>query len=101
LLVFGVLGAVAAAFSGLLLFHPSDFQGRTLEVARVHRALGLATATVALAALVAGGITGNPGPVRGRLRVYRILYYLAAALAGLAGHYGGWIVFGWGRVWTF
>lgn len=100
-LVFGVLGAVAAELSGLLLFHAGDFQGRALEVVRVHRMLGLATGTAALATLVAGGLAGNPGPLRTRLRVYRILYFLTAALAGLAGHYGGWMVFGWGRVWTF
>lgn len=101
LLLVGLCGAAAAAFSGLLLFHPGDFRGRTLEVVRVHRVLGLAAAAAALAAAVTGELKRRPGLIGGRLWLYRLLYFLAAALAGLAGHYGGWVVFGWGRVWTF
>jgi hypothetical protein len=85
----------------LLLFHPGDFRGRTLEAAYVHRVLGIATALGALATAVVGAM-GRPGGTGAtRLRLYRFLYGMSALLAGLAGHYGGWIVFGWGRVWTF
>jgi hypothetical protein len=101
LLLAGLCGAAVAAVSGLLLFHPEDFRGRTLDVARVHRVLGLAAVAAALATAVAGGLSRHPGPIGGRLWSYRLLYCLAAGFAGLAGHYGGWVVFGWGRVWTF
>jgi uncharacterized membrane protein len=100
LLLLGLAGALAAMLSGLLLFRPEDFRGRTLEVVRIHRVLGLGTGTAALAA-AAGGLVKGPGPTGRRLWLYRSLYFLTAGLAGLAAHYGGWIVFGWGRVWTF
>ena len=99
LLALGASAALLAVVSGLLLFHPQEFQGRTLQVARIHRLLGLSTATVALSALIAGGIHREPGPSGRRLMLYRALYFAAAALVGLTGHYGGWIVFGWGAVW--
>ena len=101
LLLAGLCGAAVAAVSGLLLFHPEDFRGRTLDVARVHRVLGLAVVAAALATVVAGRRSRPSGMNRSRLWSYRLLYFLTAALAGLAGHYGGWVVFGWGRVWTF
>lgn len=99
LLGFGAPAALLAIASGLLLFHPGDFQGRTLQVVRLHRAFGLSTAAVAIAALLAGGIQPDPGPAGRRLRVYRLLYFTAAVMVGLTGHYGGWVVFGWGAVW--
>ena len=101
LLVLGTCAALAAALSGLVLFHPEDFRGRTLAAAYIHRVLGLATGTAALAALGAGSLAKGPAPTRGRLLVYRGLYFLAAGLTGLTGHYGGWVVFGWGQIWTF
>jgi uncharacterized membrane protein len=97
LLVFGTAGALLAVVSGLVLFHPGDFQGRTLAAARVHRLLGLCTAGMSVVALVASALDRGGR----RLRWYRLAYFLAAALAGLAGHYGGWVVFGWGKVWIW
>jgi uncharacterized membrane protein len=97
LLVFGTAGALLALASGLALFHPEDFQGRTLAVARVHRLLGLCTATLSLVALATSALDRSGR----RLRWYRLAYFLAAVLAGLAGHFGGWVVFGWGRIWTW
>ncbi len=101
LLVLGAGAALAALLSGLLLFHPEDFRGRTLAAVHIHRVLGLATGAAALAALAAGNLAKGPAPTRARLLVYRGLYYVAAGLVGLTGHYGGWVVFGWGKIWTF
>lgn len=98
LLAFGFLGAVLSIGSGLALFHPADFREPTLAVAMMHRFLGLASGVGCLAAVLVGGI--RVPRTRARLWTYRVLYWLTALLIGLAGHYGGWIVFGWGRVWT-
>lgn len=100
LLILGTAGAVAAVASGLSLFHPHDFRGKTFEALRVHRALGIGTLGTALVSLWIGGL-GSTGPAGVRLRVYRVSYALTGLLAGLTGHYGGWVVFGWGRVWTY
>lgn len=97
LLVFGTAGALLAVVSGLALFHVEDFQGRTLAVAKVHRLLGLCTAALSVVTLTASALERGGR----RLGWYRLAYFLAAALAGLAGHYGGWVVFGWGRVWIW
>ncbi len=98
LLVFGLLGAVASVISGLLHFDPEHFQGRTLEAAGMHRLFGL-TALAAAALTLAVGASGS---IRGyRLWIYRALYGLSATAVGLAGHYGGWLVFGRGAIWTF
>jgi uncharacterized membrane protein len=100
LLVLGTLGALLAVASGLSLFHPEDFRGKTLAAARIHRLLGLATLGAAIGSLGVGGL-GSVGPMGIRLRFYRLLFVVTGLLAGLTGHYGGWVVFGWGRVWTF
>lgn len=100
LLVLGSLGALLAAGSGLALFNPGDFRERTLDVARIHRFLGLASAICALISVSLGGV-GAMRPLMGsRLGLYRIAYWFTAILVGLAGHYGGWVVFGWGLIWT-
>jgi uncharacterized membrane protein len=100
LLVLGTLGALGAVASGLSLFHPEDFRGKALAAVRIHRLLGFGTLSAAIVSLGVGGL-GSAGPTGGRLRFYRILLVLTGLLAGLTGHYGGWVVFGWGRVWTF
>ena len=101
LLILGFLSAGAAALSGLAHFDPAEFQGRTLEVALFHRVLGLATLGLATLSVLAGGFQGNQGPQGRRLWVYRFLYATTAGGVGLTGHYGGWVVFGWGQIWTF
>lgn len=101
LLLLGFLGALGAIASGLSLFHPTDFRGRALAVASVHRILGLATASASALAAAANGLPWR-GELEGfRLSLYRATYALSAILVGLTGHYGGWLVFGWGSVWTF
>jgi len=100
LLICGTLGALLAVASGLSLFHPEDFRGRTLQVATIHRLLGIGTASAAVLTLILGGLDAS-GPTGKRLLLYRLLYALTGLFVGLAGHYGGWVVFGWGRVWTF
>ena len=101
LLVLGFCGALVASGSGLALFHKDDFRQPVLAAAEVHRVLGLACAASLLVAWACGqwlSRTQAPRPVQ--VWTYRVLYWLSAILVGLAGHYGGWIVFGWGRVWT-
>lgn len=100
LLFLGTLGAIAAIVSGLSIFHAGDFQGKTLEVARIHRVLGLATAAAAVLTLLIGVLPRGGEPRRKHLAAYRSAYLLTAILVGLAGHYGGWVVFGWGWIWT-
>jgi len=101
LLRLGFLGAVLAVGSGLALFNPGDFRERTLDAAKIHRFLGLACVACALIAVFLGGIRTPRGSLAGsRVGLYRIAYWLTAILVGLAGHYGGWVVFGWGLVWT-
>jgi len=100
LLILGTLGALGAVVSGWGLFHPHDFRGRTLAAVRSHRVLGIGTLIMAAVSLWVGGL-GSAGPVGARLRAYRILFAVTGLMAGLTGHWGGWVVFGWGRVWTF
>jgi uncharacterized membrane protein len=99
LLGLGGLAGVAAAATGLLLFHPGDFQERTRLAAQVHRALGLGT-VVLVAWTWSLGCAGGFPPRGTRLLLYRVSYVGAALVVGLTGHYGGWIVFGWGTIWA-
>ena len=100
LLLLGFLGIVLSVGSGLALFNPDDFHGRTLDAAAVHRFLGLASVACGLITALLGGVRASRPPIGARLWAYRVTYWLTATLVGLAGHYGGWIVFGWGRIWT-
>ncbi|MCJ7818395.1 MAG: hypothetical protein MUP25_01090 [Syntrophales bacterium] len=102
MLLLGALGVVAAVASGLALFHPGDFQGRTLDAARIHRYLGIVSLFAILAASAVGtlGRGGFAPSLGGRLKIYRALLLASGILIGLTGHYGGWVVFGWGWLWT-
>jgi len=100
LLLLALLGGIASVASGLSLFHPEDFQGRTLAAASLHRSLGLAASFSLLLAAALSGIPERNEPEGLRLVGYRLAYLMSATLVGLAGHYGGWIVFGWGWIWT-
>ena len=101
LLLFGFFAAGAAALSGLAHFDPAGYQGRTLDVALVHRVLGLTSLGLATFTALAGGFQRSPGPQGPQLWIYRLLYATTAGVVGLTGHYGGWVVFGWGQIWTF
>jgi|GEM_PF-2367327 len=100
MLLFGFLGAGAAVATGLLMFHPGDFSGTTLAVARIHRLLGLGAGALALAAALTSGVQVTAPLAGKRLWVYRLTLVGAAFLVGMAGHYGGWIVHGWGKIWA-
>ena len=100
LLLLGTLVALAAVVSGLRLFHAEDFRERTFDAIRLHRVLGLSTLTAAVLASLVGGLGSGRGPVGTRLVLYALIYGPTAERVGLAGHYGGWVVFGWGSVWT-
>jgi uncharacterized membrane protein len=98
LLALGTLAAAGAVVSGLSLFRSGDFMGRTLAVARIHRWLGVSVGSAALVTLGIGELGSSPEGRR--LTAYRSLYLLTALVTALAGHYGGWVVFGWGWTWT-
>ena len=98
LLAMGASAAVVAASAGLALFRPEDFAQRLLAAGRIHRLLGLTATGLSLAALAISA--GGSGPTGRRLVLYRMSYVLAALVVGMTGHYGGWMVFGWGRIWT-
>lgn len=98
LLVMGAWSAVLSASAGLALFRPEDFGPRLLAAGRIHRLLGLTATGLALVALPLSA--GGGGPSGRRLVAYRASYLLAAMAVGMTGHYGGWMVFGWGRVWV-
>lgn len=98
LLVMGAWSAVLAAAAGLALFRAEDFAPRLLAAGRIHRLLGLTATGLSLAALALSA--GGSGPSGRRLVAYRVSYILAALAVGMTGHYGGWMVFGWGRVWV-
>lgn len=100
LLLLAALAGALAALSGLALFRADDFQARTLAAASVHRVLGLTTAAVLVIAASLGGVPGRTRLEGFRLVAYRVIYGVAALLVGLTGHYGGWVVFGWGRIWA-
>jgi uncharacterized membrane protein len=101
LLILGLLGALLAAGSGLALFHAEDFRPDVRAAAETHRVLALAGVAVLLAAVLWGRrLHHHETPGSGLIWTYRTLVWLAAVLVGLAGHYGGWMVFGWGRIWS-
>ena len=101
LLVLGLLGAVGAVLSGLSLLHLEDYRGQTLSAVSIHRILGLTSASTLVLAGAANGIPGRRALTGRRLGLYRVTYGASALLVGLTGHYGGWVVFGWGTVWTY
>jgi len=90
--------AVLTAVTGWLHFRPEEYGDRLLAAAGVHRALGIGSLMLLLLTAATGGFGSMPaGP---RLWIYRGGYGLAAIAVGTTGHYGGWIVFGWGPIWT-
>ena len=99
--VLAALGAVAclgAVGTGLVHFRAGHYQGQLLDAALIHRALGLGTL---FAALGAGALSRGSEPGALRIAGYRAALFASSALVGLTGHYGGWLVFGWGRILTF
>jgi len=100
LLLLGCAGALLAAGSGLALFRYEDYRPPVLAAVGMHYTLALAGVLVLLATcLVRVFLVRKVAPHALQLWTYRALYWMAAILIGLAGHYGGWIVFGWGRIW--
>lgn len=101
LLLLGLLGAIGAVLSGLSLLHLDDYRSRTLAAVSIHRVLGIAATSSLVLAGAANGIPGRGDLTGRRLVLYRLTYGVSALLVGLTGHYGGWVVFGWGAVWTY
>lgn len=95
----GFVAAVLAAGSGFLLLRPGDFRGLTLEVVELHRNLGFAAVGLSVSLVLAAG-RKTPESLQGSRRLlYRGFYFLTALVIALAGHYGAWVVFGWGKIW--
>jgi uncharacterized membrane protein/mono/diheme cytochrome c family protein len=87
-LVVGAASAVAAAAAGWIHNWYSNFSGEQLKVDRLHQWMGVATAAVALLAIIAL-LFKNRG-----LKLYRYSTIACAILVGLTGHLGGTLTHG-------
>ncbi len=92
-LVAGVLGAATAAFSGWKLAAYEGFDGEAAKILEIHRSAGLTVTGAVLAATLLFFATRwiTRG---GMVRAYRAVLLVAAAATGVAGHYGGMLVYG-------
>ncbi len=90
--VLGALGAGAAAWAGWTNADVETHGRAVASLIETHRWLGIATCAVAgLVALLGLGALRAPGKLTG---VYRVGVVLGAIMVGVAGHWGGTIVFG-------
>ncbi|MGD9688685.1 MAG: DUF2231 domain-containing protein [Phycisphaerales bacterium] len=79
----GALSAVIAVVIGLIA---ASAEGFTVATVWTHRLLGILAAACAVLALAFQALLKE--------RLYRVFLFVAAALTGLAGHFGGLITFG-------
>jgi len=93
LIAVGALSAIAVAAMGWV-YAGGEFQDVSGDLT-LHRWLGIATASVATAALIAGLLTRKV-PGKGIKKIYLASVLLASALVGLTGHIGGELVQGEG-----
>ncbi|MBK7406153.1 MAG: hypothetical protein IPJ41_16495 [Phycisphaerales bacterium] len=93
----GALGAGAAAWFGWINADLEPHGRGVAGLIEVHRWLGISTVVLAGIALVAA-IIGATGRARGMTAVYRVALVLAAGVVGVAGHWGGSIVYGEGYI---
>lgn len=93
LLLFAALSAAATTFSGWTLSERMTISPKYAELIEWHRWSGVATAGVALVALVPA-LLARGGERRGALRGYRLLLLIGAGGVGFTGHQGGQLVHG-------
>ena len=97
-LLIGAPAAVVAAAAGWSNALTAGHQGNTAWVLETHRWLGVATACVAIAALVLAALArvmgGRSGGGTRLLAWYRFGLVASAALVAVAGHYGGSLIYG-------
>lgn len=91
----GAIGAVAAAWFGWINAELEPHGRGVAGLMEVHRWLGVATAGIAAAAVVAA-LVGAAGKSRVMTGLYRVALVLAAGLVAAAGHWGGTMVYGEG-----
>ena len=92
-LLLGALGAVGAAGLGWLNAMSANYDGDLARMLEYHRWLGTATAILGAAgAALSEAYWRRPS---GAIRLaYRLALFLAVAAVGLAGHFGGTLVYG-------
>ncbi|HCT45568.1 MAG TPA: hypothetical protein DF699_10165, partial [Phycisphaerales bacterium] len=88
----GALSAVAAVLLGLLHGSASDYSGTLSWVFWWHRALGI---SVAVAAGIAWFAVEQRARCKRMSRFATAALLVSAALVGVAGHFGGSLVYGW------
>lgn len=93
--VVGALGAAIAAWAGWLNADIEPHGSGVSDLMETHRWLGIVAASLAGVALI-GGLIGASGKARAMTGLYRVALVLAAGVVGVAGHWGGSIVYGEG-----
>lgn len=93
--VLGAIGAAAATWAGWLNADLESHGRGVASMIETHRWLGIAVCAFAALAVVCGliGAAARAGALTG---AYRVCLVIAAALVGVAGHWGGTIVYGEG-----
>ncbi len=91
----GAIGAGVAAWAGWLNADLETHGRGVADLMETHRWLGIAAAVMAGVALLAG-LIGASGRARGMTAAYRVVLIGTASVVGLAGHWGGSMVYGEG-----
>jgi mono/diheme cytochrome c family protein len=84
----GAVGAVVAAILGWTRASFSAYHADTTAILRLHRWIGIAAAVAAVGAALVNGF------VPARARLFRASLFSSALLVGVAGHFGGLLVYG-------
>jgi uncharacterized membrane protein len=93
--IVGALGAAVAAWAGWLNADLETHSKGLADLMTTHRWLGIAAAALAAVAMLAA-LLGATGRARAMTAVYRVALVLAAGVVGVAGHWGGSMVYGEG-----
>ncbi len=95
LTLLGGLSAVGTAALGWAAGAFSHYPGELATTLVWHRWLGTATGIMAILAAVLSEWQWRDKSVSIRRNAYRISLFAAAALAGIAGHFGAMLIYGW------
>jgi len=93
-IIFGGLGAIVAMLLGLANAIEADYAGTLATVFWWHRALGIATAVLALVAMIAVEMRARSDAPSRKLFA-RVAILAVATLIPVTSHFGGSLVFGW------